>query len=980
MLLLHGEPGIGKTRLVAETVEGLPAGSHQVLWAQCLRLRSDAGSFLPFSGALSRWLHECGVDARDRVFGGAEELNAIVPEMGAGSGWVPGGRLIALLSLVIHRIAELGPAVLVVDDLQWADASSLEALAYLVVGLGPGVRLSVLGTYRDTELGPGHRLHEWVADMRRMPRVETRPLAGLDRATTALLVREVAGRGRPGPDPDLIFDRSRGNPYLTELLVSRADRGPDTLAEELLSSWRGLGVGARTLTQVVAVGGRPIPIPVLAQVLAACGAGSSTILSDVVAAVERGIATLHRDEVWVRHPLLAEVIAETVSPSAALDIHRAYARVLEDGGALDHLPDVVRAELLAQHEEGAGWHTEAFVWSLRAADLAAAVQAAPEQSEHLQRACRLWPQVDPEVRGADGDGVDLLARASVAAILAGHASVSHELADRAVAAVDERVDPLRASRLLGTLPIAMDNDLPMERLRHNGRRAVQLAESRGDSAELATALANLTYWEMWVNTPGVQARAERAVAVAERAGDPQVLAWAHLVHSQLDVDSERAVVEARQAWSYLRGHDTVWGWSRKAKLLANCLEKAGRTTELVELALNVQRGTAAVGYPIAGTDLSAAAVWEIVREGRYVEADEVLRELFSHRNFSAVGARARSVAARLAARRGDFDQAADHLTRMHELAPEADPRGDILHEGDLEVAWATGDPGACADIALADIPLQTPVDIRKADDLLVWAARAAADLSQAGADRAGARRRGRDLIETAERLRGHTPPRFAPGGPHDLIQPAMSAQFEAERSRCLDAPDQAEHWATAHERTMAAGLRWEAAWAAYHLARAQLLKAGGRTAAVAALRESHRLALELDARPLMERLQSVAEQTRLQLEDTRGPTPCDDGILTPPRIDGVTQREAEVLDQVLRGRTYAQIAQALFISEKTVSVHISNLLRKTGTRSRVELAEFARRPQTSPTGGTRGRLGPAEADIVTRYVRGGDADAAGPPP
>jgi len=105
------------------------------------------------------------------------------------------------------------------------------------------------------------------------------------------------------------------------------------------------------------------------------------------------------------------------------------------------------------------------------------------------------------------------------------------------------------------------------------------------------------------------------------------------------------------------------------------------------------------------------------------------------------------------------------------------------------------------------------------------------------------------------------------------------------------------------------------------------------------LRAVHSYAIEQGAVPLQRRVEDLAGLARVSLREPRSPTSTP----TPVALAGLTPREAEVLSHLVADRTYAEIASALYISEKTVSVHVSNLLRKTETRSRREVAALARR-------------------------------------
>jgi len=176
----------------------------------------------------------------------------------------------------------------------------------------------------------------------------------------------------------------------------------------------------------------------------------------------------------------------------------------------------------------------------------------------------------------------------------------------------------------------------------------------------------------------------------------------------------------------------------------------------------------------------------------------------------------------------------------------------------------------------------------------------------------------------------------APAG-QDSLHLAMAALTAAERARCTATTDQVPRWRAARDAAGEAGLVWESGWAGYQLARALLAQRGNRPEAAETLRAAYQAMTRLGAKPLAERIHSLAGQAHIRLDET---APLDAATPTPSawEPDGLTRREREVLAQIVTGRTYAEIARALFISEKTVSVHVSNLLRKTGAASRIELA------------------------------------------
>ena len=333
---------------------------------------------------------------------------------------------------------------------------------------------------------------------------------------------------------------------------------------------------------------------------------------------------------------------------------------------------------------------------------------------------------------------------------------------------------------------------------------------------------------------------------------------------------------------------------------------------------------------------AAYGVWLLVALGRWEEAREVLRLLLSHRLRASPGAVARGVAALLALRTGDVAAGRAHLARARELQPRSARAGDILEFIEVEAKVELGQLREALSIAELLMPAQVTLDPAAGDELLVIAARAAGDLAEqvVGPDEAVA------LLERIVGLRGSEPPPFERMEPEDAVHPANGALFAADRARCHGDPDTADLWRAAVARCREAGMVWHEALASYQLARALLGATGSRTEAASALRHAARLATDLGAVPVLRDVEELAIQVHVPLDE---PAPAEPVA----ELSALTPREREVLSHLVAGRTYAEIAEALFISEKTVSVHVSNLLRKTGTRSRVEVAALARRTGTA---------------------------------
>jgi DNA-binding CsgD family transcriptional regulator len=165
----------------------------------------------------------------------------------------------------------------------------------------------------------------------------------------------------------------------------------------------------------------------------------------------------------------------------------------------------------------------------------------------------------------------------------------------------------------------------------------------------------------------------------------------------------------------------------------------------------------------------------------------------------------------------------------------------------------------------------------------------------------------------------------------------MHALFTAETARCMAEKPTSVVWTEAVRRCADAGLRWDEAVASWRCAQALLDERATRAVVAVPLRSAYRFAVEAGAAPLRQQVETLAALGRIRLEE-----PADTSPVQPPApFDSLTRREQEVLSHLVAGRTYAEIATALFISEKTVSVHVSNLLHKTSTSSRREVAALA---------------------------------------
>jgi DNA-binding CsgD family transcriptional regulator/tetratricopeptide (TPR) repeat protein len=949
LLVVHGEAGIGKTALLRGLADSARDQGFHVLWGTCLRFGSEVSSYLPFLQALSAWLQSATGPDRERAVGAARSIGELLPSL-ARAGGVDTGRVLLQLSMTLDRITDDGPTLLVLDDVHWADPSSLDVLSYTVAGFRPGQRMLVVASYRDTELVEGHRLHGWLADVLRMPRVRFLELGRLDRWETEQLVSHLSGERFTVRLAEEVYQRGSGNPYLTELLVAEAgeragdkSRHAQGLGDALLGAWHRLTPTSRRLMQVLAVGGMPVSSAALRELAAGQGLVAEDVAAGVAEAAAQGLVLEEtRGSVWFRHPLIAEVVAETLPPDDLVEVHRRCAEVWIAAQDVDERD---RANHVALHLAGSRQYDDAFRWSLRAAAEAAAVQAGLEQAHHLATACSLLTSLSPTCRGGVDD-VDLLTRAAAAAYASGDAETALGHYERALAQVDRGDQPLSACRIMLAIDRLRDLvglDSGMSPAYANA--AKELTTGLPPSEERALACAHAAFTEVWKGLPEAVPHAEEAVSVAEQVQSDVALSWALAVRSQTRSGSEAALEDARLALALARRHGDPEYIVRAGVLLNNCYQERGQLVAAADMTYATFHEVLGLGSPHHAASLGGIAAELNLTLGRFATVHGLLREVLALRVTGNWGATARCIAAILSGLEGDPQAAEQHLRRAREVLPNPSPVGDEYYWSVMQVDIARGAPRSALELAEWVIPQAVGVNRLATAEYLRWAGEAAAELAETEDGSGGTRGEAAAWLERIEGLLDTPPQPFEATGPQDVLFPALGALYAADRARSRrDRGGLLPLWRDAAEATGQAEMRYHHARSLLHLADALLQVQSGRGEAADALGRARAIAAEIGALPLLARIDQLAVQVHLAVPSPSGPTTVDNVTTAPWHL---TNREREILGHLVEGLTYGQIARALVISEKTVSSHVSSLLRKTGTTSRRELAALALRSPRS---------------------------------
>jgi DNA-binding CsgD family transcriptional regulator/tetratricopeptide (TPR) repeat protein len=826
------------------------------------------------------------------------------------------------------------PAVLVIDDVQWADATSLDVLSYLLAGVR-AQRLLVLITLRDDELGEGELLHGWLADVLRLPALRELRLSRMTPDETAEQLRLLLRRE---PDPELVGEistRTGGNPYFTELLAATVDPGtgrlpgglPVALQAALAATWHRMSSPAREATRWLAVAGRPTTSELLARV-----AGLPHVAAALREARDTGVIEPAADRVWFRHPLLAEVLAATLLPDERAARHRAFAAALAASSGAD--PRDLAA--LALHHEAAGCYDEAFEACFVAADAAAAVPAYAEESALRARAARMCSRVSPAVRDRHGSEAAICRRAAFQARRAGDETAAYELLLRAREVLHEEPDPVERGLVLWLVAL-MERDMVGTDSAY-GLLSEAAALCRGSPRDLALVLAELGIEEFQRGDLAAARRcADEAVDMARASGDAAVESYVLGARGYSNARTPQAEKDARDGYALAQSLRQPEWQALAAIELANVVEQQGRWTECAELMLEAHRGAALAGI-LGMTQLTGAYAGRFLSEvGRLDDAEQVLRQVLSTRAVGLAGNQARQAAVMVCLRQGRMREADAHLDRLRELVPgfPTVPAGAYGVDVFAEHCLAHDRPGEALASIGQEIGHHAKVDPGYADLLLVLAARAAGDLVERSVTR---RAEGRDGLQRAVQQREAAGPPFTDAGANPVIA-AWQAVYLAERDRFEgDSQGRPELWREAVESAAAAGLVHEQCRTTLALARRLLSSRSGRAEGTERLRAANALARRMGAVPLVQQARSLARLARVSLDD---PVQVVPGVADARGL--LTPREQEVLGHLVAGRTYGEIAHDLVISEKTVSVHVSNLLRKTGAANRVEAAVWAER-------------------------------------
>lgn len=927
-VLIAADAGVGKTRLLRHVAELAGASGARVVVAHCVDLGEIGLPYLPFAEALAQ-LRALDADAVDAVVADRPALARLLPgPTGVAGPLDDQSSRLQLFDGLVEALGAVGvpghPLLLVLEDLHWADASSRDVLRFLVSRLRDQ-HLVVVASYRTDDL---HRRHPWrpvAAELARHPRVERLDLAPFTDAELREFTTALAGAPLEERTLRRVIDRSEGNAYFAEELLeagAEADELPWSLADVLRSRLEQLDPSVQRLARIASAAGRRVSEPLLRAVVAADGDPQLTAPGAFDSALREAVA--HHilggedERIAFRHALLAEAVYTDLLPGEQSALHRTYLRVLSAD------PTLGPPSQLASHALRAPDLPTAVLASLEAAHQAREVLAPTEEVRHLEVVLRLWGAVPEVTATLDQDHPDVLAAAAAAASRAGQSDRAVQLSR---AAVEETASDIERQAMLRTLLarylLATDD---IEDAIREASLAVEALPS-GNTPARAWALASYARAAMNADLDDeALTAAQEAVLVARAAGAADAESDALTSLAVLVVDDadraaqllDTALARAREACDYGTELRTIYNLTSNRYYAGDLPGAAAMATEGVERAAALGMTWSAYGLELhmfvnlvryVRGDLSPAGLGGVPDELADILKSQALYAAVARGDADAVE---RGLALESVWNRDGFIALVAGGCTVDALTWRGDLEGAVtLAVRLLEYLWRTWSDYFLGGIWLVALALSAIADQTQQDRLL------GKDVSEAVAT-------GNHLlaraVETAERGR----PRGGRMGPEGR---AWLARVHAEHSRLVGTNDPALWRTTIDEFDY--GYRYELARSRFRLAEA-LLEGGDRDGALVEAGAALTEADDMGAVPLATAVRGLARRGRLDLPGVRV-----------AGADVLTAREAEVLALVAQGLSNRQIGEKLYISGKTVSVHISNLLAKLGVSGRAEAVSVA---------------------------------------
>lgn len=972
-VLLGGEAGVGKSRLISEFTAAAERGGARVLTGGCMQLGTDGLPYAPFTAIVRELAHELGAEAFGRLLAGraTRELARLLPELGEPPGDTDSGtaraRLFEELLAVLEQLAARSPTILIIEDAHWADRSSRELLTFLISSQRTAPGLMIVVSYRSDELHRTHPLRPLLATLDRIGWVERLDVPRLSRTSTRDLAATLLGRDIPDDVAMSLYRRTEGNPLYVESLLSCDGE----LSIELPESLRDLLID------------RVQALPDLTQDVlraASCGAGvtSHTLLSKVTGLDDQALTDALRPAVIANvlraeaagyrfgHELIREAVHDDLLPGEHGRLHIKFAEAIDADNTI--VPPGRAAIEMAFHWSSGHDATWALIASWQAAAQAGRAVAPAERLDLLARVLELWDQVPDAAERIGADHVQVLEDATAAAEDAAEYSRGVAFATSALAELDAEAEPVRAAALYAARAAYR---LASDRVGYTEDfwEAVRLVPPGRDPRARLKILLGAEHCAP--DARALRACSEEALDIAREIGDLAAQARAMLLLAMFDAD------EGQQAEPGSGPIELI----RQARELA---AQAGADRVLLQAAVDESHllegaGQHELAYTAARDGLAAVAAHRVPRKdgtvltinqaeplfslGRWDETVSLADEALDVYVAPVPGHRAlvQVLKGLVAVARGDLPaaaRAAATARALHRsLVGQGGQPGTVSGPGTVSTNGTAAQQDtlplaqlriliAMAEDATLRVAIATTTQILDAHDLATANPRyawpvvsTAADLCVTAARQAAVAQDeafAAQIVMLADRLRTIAE-KTEVFGPLQRAHQITFTAADAATRHLLDESAQSAGilaaWDAAAQAWAALSQPYDEARALFRAAEAALAD-GDRDTAADRLRRAAPLAAGLGAAPLGAQIGILARRARIWLGD---------GMASGSGMEaaGLTEREIEVLRLVAAGHSNKEIATELFISPKTASVHVSNILAKLNATTRTEAAARA---------------------------------------
>ena len=937
LVMLAGEAGIGKTRLAHEFTSLAIAQDAVVLWGRCHE-RRGAPPYWPWLQTIRTYLETAEADQLRHDMGpGAADIAEIIPELAVRLEGLEKPptldqeqarfRLFFSITNFLKTVSRRQPLVLVLDDLHWADESSLLLLEFIAPEISAN-SLMVVGTFRDDEVTGGHQLSQTLGSLVREENYQRIQLTGLSREEVGELVEARSGVAAVDAAVDTLHQRTEGNPLFVGEVVSSVSREemardqtwiagiPEAVRDAILRRVNRLSGTCNEMLRTASVIGRDFDLPLLRTL------SPEIAESEFLDCLDEALGTRIIEPISDRpggyrfgHALIQQAVYEEIPPMRRAQAHGAVGETLErlHENDLDE-----NAAELAHHfaeAEAVLGSDKVIRYSLVAGERALATYAHEEALGHFQQGLTARSG-----RATDNDGAKLwsgLGRCQVATLPLSQLPeavaslrkafdyyVEEGNVDQAVA-IAEHPFPASAGRDYGVLQI-IERALTLvppaskqagrllarlgwlrgiEKADYEGSRealaqALDIAQREGDNALAVRTLVSAAEVEaFFFHYPEANSKSTEAIALLTEVDDPQ---WETIAH-------------------FWAGNSSffLFGYSSAAERhISQSIAAAERLRHHFYL----------------GRSLNQMS-WMMYRKGEWQSARD-----FNDRGLAASPRETRLLHTRLILEYevGNFSEGEAYLDRLLEVM-RLTPPGPAYEYAfpAMSIPMAARISGDLSWLAQGEEAAHHVFSSTPATPMV--AAMTNTGLALLALHRGDA--------NAAEALYSAKQPPAAFGG----LGPQINRTIGLLARTAGNVGEALGHFDDARAFCQMAGFRPELAWTCYDYAETLLGRngEGDQAKAVDLLDESLTISSDLGMRPLMERVAALQEQA----------------VSTPSKApaypDRLTQREVEVLRLIAVGRSSREVADDLVLSVRTVERHITNIYSKINARGRADATAYA---------------------------------------